>query len=191
MGRILSFYLLMLWSLSAQAFVVAPAPSCEMLLLSARNHASSLVAKMDDGASSTSLTGPLSDKIRLDIRGVPHWLKLVPDEKVADLKLRHYVGSEEWREAILATQKLIVGPTPYVRSDYPPRWFIEKYLDLTGVFLTTRERVPDEVGVFSTSYVELELLPGTPVFELEKDRIYMIAGPRGLVVPVRAYVETD
>jgi hypothetical protein len=191
MGRTFPLLITLLLSMGGQAAVVAPPPACERLLHQARNHAGRLLARRDDGTASTSLNGPHSDKIRLDVRGVPRWLKPMPAEKVVDLRLRHYVGSEPSREVILATQELIVGSTPYVRSDHPPRWFFEKYWDLTGVFLTTRERAPDEVGVFSTSYVEVELLPGTPVFELEKDRIYMIGGPPGLVVPVRAYVETD
>lgn len=182
MGR----FLIILFALLATplgAASVADA-SCEFLLARVRQHAGKMLSRKEDGVESTSLNGPHSDKIRLDVRGVPYWVKLVP--VVEGLKLRHYVGVEEWRQGILETQKLIAGPTPYVRSDYPPRWFIEKYLDVTGVFLTTRELGPDQVGVFSTSYVEVELLPGTPLIELEKDRIYLIPGPPGTVVPVVA-----
>ncbi len=195
MGRFLSLALSFWLVVPSEGATVADG-GCERHLEQAWVYATAFLQRVGQTTSSENLNGPHSDKIRLEIRGVPYWVSRHPFPE--RLKLRHYVGAGKVGEAnlrgpdlaehILATQRLMAGPTPYVRTDDPPQWFRETYLDLTGVFLTTRTQSAEAVGVLPLDYVEIELLPGTPVIELEKDRIYLIPGPPDqLVVPVRAF----
>ncbi len=133
-------------------------------------------------------------KVRVDTYGVPSWIK--PMAATSGRVFRHYlgyrrVGGESFDPAsvlssVRSSGRLVAGPTPYVKSDYPPRWYKETFHDLTGIFLTTPELEAEKVGVFGSPWVDVELLPGVAIFEIEPGRIFLIPGaPNELVVPFK------
>ena len=165
--------------------------SDEALIARAQIYASELLAKRGP-LHTPEQEGFGGGVVRVETGGVPSHLKLYAKKKGE--VFRHYVTgrmqSGQWHDAdettraILKSGRLVAGFTPYVKSDTPPKWYFERFPDLTGVFLTKPAFEAEQIGVFPTSYIDLELDDGIPVIELEPGKIYFIPGPpKELVVP--------
>lgn len=112
-----------------------------------------------------------SEKQTLLIYGVPKTAKaLNPSGKI----FRHYVGSG--MEKILACNCLKAGFTPYIILN--PGLGRQIFEDLYGIFLTTTEAKPEEVGLNANSdydYIDFQLNPNTGVLWLES-KIFVVPG---------------
>jgi hypothetical protein len=133
------------------------------------------------GGSKRTVVEDLSagDRIRITYTGTPNVVTLV--ENPENIVFCHY-RDRKGIQTILATSRIIAGPTPYVNSHH--RWLRETYQDMQGIFLTTTDYKPLDVGVADTDKVLIKLPPGTGVLEFEPG-IYMIPGkPEELNIPV-------
>lgn len=86
---------------------------------------------------------------------------------------RHYIRDEAAARAIVESLELLAGPLAFTFSggnNHVP------YEDLTGVFFTTPEFAPDEVGVpDSADYVDFTLPEHTPFLHLSgRDNRYLL-----------------
>ncbi len=163
----------------------------EELLRAARGYAAQLMERQ--GSLKTPDPGGFQGgKLRLDTYGVPSHLSLI--QSTPGQIFRHFISgryqdkqhfnAQEVLESLHLYRRLVAGPTPYVKSDYPPKWYKEAFHDLTGIFLTKPEQEAEHVGVFANPWIDVILFPGTPLIEIEKDRIFLLPGPPGkLVVP--------
>ena len=110
------------------------------------------------------------------VYGVPE--QVVPVKPVEGKVYRHYT-TEAGLEGILKTKSLRNGFMPYVQT--APGVFRKTFMDVTGFFLTLPEVGGYEVGVprragFS-AYVDVILPAGLPLFEIEKNAIYLVPLP--------------
>ena len=89
---------------------------------------------------------------------------------------RHFSQIENI-EKIKQEQRLVAGNLPYItRGKGTDR---VSYVNLTGVFFTTSQFAPNNIGVeknSSTSYIDFTLPPGTEIIELE-DGVFLVPGP--------------
>ncbi len=106
----------------------------------------------------------------LIISGIP---KNIEEIKTRGVVFRHYVGKA--MPIILQTKQLKTGITPYVVLKLG--FGKEVYEDLVGIFLTTPQTPPQEVGLPASAddYIDLEVYSGTPVVKIEK-AIFLIPG---------------
>lgn len=102
--------------------------------------------------------------------GIPDSISLVdPVGKI----FRHYT-SPETLKLILASRTLRAGATPFYYSGY----VVDYNVDLTGVFITTREHRPESIGVrpeLSSAYVDFKLSANTGILYL-RDGILLVPG---------------
>jgi hypothetical protein len=117
-----------------------------------------------------------TEKQTLMTYGVPKTARAMD---VRGMTFRHYVGSG--MEKILACNCLKAGFTPYII--YNPGLGREIFEDLYGVFLTTTDAKPQDVGLAANDnydYIDFELPENSGVLWLEHN-IFLVPG-RGDVV---------
>jgi len=117
-----------------------------------------------------------TEKQTLMTYGVP---KTARPMDVRGMTFRHYVGSG--MDKILACNCLKAGFTPYII--FNPGLGREIFEDLYGIFLTTTDAKPQDVGLAANDkydYIDFELADNTGVLWLEHN-IFLVPG-RGDVV---------
>lgn len=108
------------------------------------------------------------DIVKVESEGIPARARLLKEEEVANLVFRHYSLKAD---LIRETSMLKAGTTPYVESQGERFWI--GYVQLKGIFMTTKEFLPKQVGVFPEQYVDFKIDPKIAVLELEPG-IYLI-----------------
>jgi hypothetical protein len=131
----------------------------------------SLLELQKSDLRSIDLRSYSSEKMTLMTYGVP---KSAMPLDPKGTRFRHYVGSG--MDKILACNCLKAGFTPYIILN--PGLGREIFDDLYGIFLTTVDAKPEEVGLSANAsydYIDFELDPDTGVLWLEP-KIFLVPG---------------
>lgn len=120
---------------------------------------------------------PFNHAENIEIRGYPSHIKKT---ETRDRVFRHYTYSIETVEAIKANGVLVNGPRVF--DEASPGLYHRSYLDLTGVFLTSRTVDAFTVGVGSRQggmfYVDVKIPDNVPVLEVKRDQVFIVPLPK-------------